>query len=119
METTTSFGSKGEALAAAFLQQKGYRILHRNYRYRKAEVDLVASCGTILVIVEVKTRTVRFYESLAESIPRSKIRRLVAVADHLVASMGWHGEVRFDVIQVLRTGHGYDLVHLESAFYHF
>ncbi|MDG1571215.1 YraN family protein [Robiginitalea sp. M366] len=119
METTVELGSRGEQQAAAFLVRKGYRILKRNYRHGKAEIDLVAQVGEVLVIVEVKTRTGAFYEALSESIPPRKIRRLVAAANHLAQELRWAGEVRFDVVQVLRTASGYNLIHLEDAFYHF
>jgi putative endonuclease len=49
-------GVEGEALAAAFLEQQGYRVLERNFRFERGEVDLVAKEGDELVFVEVKTR---------------------------------------------------------------
>ena len=48
-------GEWGEAQAAAFLAQKGARILARNYRTRFGELDLIAELGGVLLFVEVKT----------------------------------------------------------------
>lgn len=119
MATTTETGARGEDRAAAFLKNKGYRILHRNYRLGRSEVDLVAIHGEFLVIVEVKTRTGQFYEGLSQAIPRTKMNRLVRVADYLAQSLGWQGEVRFDVVCVLRRPCGYSVIHQKNAFYPF
>lgn len=61
MRTSYELGRKGEAEAAAILAQKNYRILEKNYRYRKAEVDLIVQKGNTLVAVEIKTRSTAFF----------------------------------------------------------
>ena len=58
-------------------------------------------------------------EALTDSIPRAKINRLVEAAHHYIQEEGLSLEVRFDVIQVIREGGGFRLVHLEDAFYFF
>ena len=55
MSTSYKLGRQGEARAAAFLKQKNYRILEKNYRHRKAEVDLIALKDNLLIAVEIKT----------------------------------------------------------------
>lgn len=50
-------GARGEALAAEFLERKGFRILERNLASRIGEIDLLARDGDTLVIVEVKTQS--------------------------------------------------------------
>ena len=59
MASHNELGKKGEDLAAGFLEAKGYHIMDRNYRFMKAEVDLVALQlePAELVFVEVKTRS--------------------------------------------------------------
>lgn len=52
-----SLGRLGESLAAAFLKNKGYKILERNWRTPYGEIDLVASHEESVIFVEVKTRT--------------------------------------------------------------
>lgn len=118
-ETTCDIGREGEDYAVRYLVASGYRIMCRNYRYRRAEIDVLATRGGILVVIEVKTRTGAFYEALSRSIPRTKILRLVRAADHYVRSNGLRAEVRFDIIQVIRISGGYRLVHLQDAFYFF
>ena len=57
MASHNELGKKGEELAIDFLQKKKYSIIARNYRFDKAEVDIIAQMEDILVIVEVKTRS--------------------------------------------------------------
>lgn len=106
-------------MAAAYLRSRGYRILARNYRYRRAEIDILALRGSCLAVVEVKTRSEGWYEALSDSIPRAKIRRLVMAADHFVRGRGLQVSVRFDIIQVCGRSGDYRLVHIEDAFCHF
>jgi putative endonuclease len=119
VESPSEVGFRGEDQAVAYLRSKGYEILCRNYRYRKAEIDIIARMGSILAIVEVKTRTLGFYGDPADSIPKSKIQRLVAAADHYASSGEVDYEIRFDLVYVLRSGSGYQLAHVEDAFYYF
>ena len=60
MTTTNDIGDRGEAVAASFLEEAGYRVLERNYRFKHKEVDLVCydpRKGGEIVFVEVKTRS--------------------------------------------------------------
>lgn len=116
---TTELGRAGEDRAAAYLESRGYTILHRNYYYRRAEIDLIARKGPWLVIVEVKTRTGSFYEALSDSVSRLKISRLVRAAHHFAGERGLGLEIRFDVIQVLHREQGYECIHHPDAFYFF
>ncbi|MBC2838510.1 YraN family protein [Robiginitalea sp. SC105] len=119
VETTVDIGLEGEEYAVAYLRKSGFRIRCRNYRYRRAEIDIIAVEGSTLVVIEVKTRTGAFYEALSDSISRAKIRRLTRAADHYVRSIGSDLEVRFDVIQIVRHNGRYRLTHLRDAFYFF
>ncbi len=74
-------GALGERLAAAHLESKGYRILHRNWRCREGEVDLVAERDGCLVFVEVRTRRGEAHGSPEESVTAAKAARLLAVAE--------------------------------------
>ena len=112
-------GRRGEDLAANYLKSKGYQILNRNFRYRKAEVDIIArKCG-ILALVEVKTRNEAFYEGISETISRKKRNLLVTAADHYVLANSLDLEVRIDIITLIKTARGYTLEHIPDAFYHF
>lgn len=110
-------GQKGEELALRYLQQKGYRILDRNFRCRLGEIDLVARDGDCLVFVEVRTRSSSKYGLPQESITTAKKKKLRRLAQFFLASGQYEGlNVRFDVVAVDFTG-GVDLTHIEDAFY--
>ena len=57
MAQHNELGKKGEQLAVDYLLKNGYNIMERNYRFDKAEVDLIAQKDTVLAIIEVKTRS--------------------------------------------------------------
>ncbi|MBD1261493.1 YraN family protein [Maribacter polysiphoniae] len=113
------FGKEGEQIAVDFLIQKGYAIKYRNYRYLKAEIDIIAQKDAILAIVEVRSRSTDFVENIAETITKRKIDLLVMGADHYVTEQDLDVEVRFDVITILKNNKVFKIDHLESAFYHF
>ena len=113
------FGKLGEDLAADFLLKNGYEILERNYRYLKAEIDIIAKKDQQLAIVEVKSRSSTVLQDIGSTVTKKKITLLVAAADHFVTSRELDVEVRFDIITILKKQKGYQLEHLEDAYYYF
>ena len=113
------FGKEGEQLAVDFLIKKGYSIRYKNYRYLKAEIDIIAQKGEVLVIVEVRSRSSDFIENIAETVNQKKINLLVMAADHYVVDNDLDVEVRFDIITILKNKSRFELEHIASAFYHF
>ena len=61
MTDIEKIGERGEAIAVRYLQQIGYRILARNFRYQKGEIDIIATDEMFLIIVEVKSRSFPSY----------------------------------------------------------
>lgn len=112
-------GKLGEESAACYLQQLGYEIIARNYRYMRAEIDLIAKRGNTLAIVEVKTRTGTSLDGIPEAVNRRKRERLVLAADHFVISNQLTVETRFDIIWITRDKGALRLEHIENAFYPF
>ena len=113
------FGKEGEKLAADFLLENGYDILYKNYRYLKAEIDIIAQKENVLAIVEVRARSNDQIIPTAETITPKKIKLLVAAADNYIVENDLDVEVRFDVITILKNSKIFKIEHLESAFYHF
>lgn len=113
------FGKRGEELAVDHLMKSGYRIVYRNYRYLKAEIDIIAQKKDVLAIVEVKSRSSDYWQHIAETITEKKIKLLVRAANHYVISRDLEVEVRFDIISVLKEKEGFKIEHIEDAFYHF
>ena len=92
----------GEDYAVCQLEKAGLKIVIRNYRCPKGEMDIIARDQETLVFVEVRTRKSAFRGWGEESITRVKARRLRAVASFYVLQNGYKSwpEMRFDVIAV-------------------
>jgi len=112
-------GKKGEQLAVDFLLKKGYTILERNYRFDKAEVDILAQFKDTLAVVEVKTRSTADFGNPQDFVTNKQIQRLVKAVDHYILVNALNLDVRFDIIAVIKSGKSFDIEHLEDAFYHF
>jgi len=119
MAQHNELGKKGEQLAVDYLLKKGYDIIERNYRFDKAEVDIIARKKEILAIIEVKTRSSIDFGNPQDFVKPKQIQRLVKAVDEYVTVNGLDVEVRFDIIAIVKNGKSYDIEHLEDAFYHF
>ncbi len=113
------FGKHGEQLAVDFLIDKGYEILQRNYRFQKAEIDIIAKKNETLAVVEVKSRSTDFLENIADTVGKKKISLLVSAANEFVIANDLDVEVRFDIITILKKGEIFVIEHLKDSFYHF
>lgn len=112
-------GTEGEQLAVDHLLKKGYTIVERNYRFEKAEVDIIALQEDILAIVEVKTRSTTDFGNPQDFVNAKKIKLLVKAIDDYVVVNQLDVEVRFDIIAIVKQGNKTNIEHLEDAFYHF
>lgn len=94
-------GTEGEDLAATYLEHNGYRILERNYRYDRGEIDLIALEGGELVFVEVKARYTAEFGSPEESVTSSKEEQMKKVAEgYLLQHQMEDQACRFDVVAI-------------------
>ncbi|WKN33405.1 YraN family protein [Porifericola rhodea] len=109
-------GDSGEKMAAKFLEKKGFRIVAQNYRYRRAEVDLIALKENLIVFVEVKTRRSSAFGHPEDFVDEHKAEHILNAADNYVHEHNWQGDIRFDVISIL-THPLLDIKHIEDAFY--
>ncbi len=117
MHSRSRFGAAGEDAAAALLESRGYRIVARNHRCRRGEVDLVAEKGNLLVFVEVRTRATAAFGGPEETVGFAKQRRVVTAArDYLARWRGPERGARFDVVAVVDGPRGPQLTHFENAF---
>lgn len=119
MAQHNELGKKGEQLAVDFLLEKNYDIVERNYRFDKAEVDIIAQKNDILAIIEVKTRSSVDFGNPQDFVKPKQIKNLVKAVDEYVTENDLDIEVRFDIIAIVKQGKGYEIEHLENAFYHF
>lgn len=119
MAEHNTLGQLGEDLAADFLLKNGYQILERNWRFRKAEVDLIAHKENIVAIVEVKTRTSADFGNPQDFVKPKKIKLLVNAVNEYIVAKNLDVTVRFDIIAILIQGNQKNIEHLEDAFYIF
>jgi putative endonuclease len=119
MAQHNELGKKGEQLAVNYLLKNSYAIVARNYRFDKAEVDIIAKKKDILAIIEVKTRSTSDFGNPQDFVKPKQIQRLVKAVDEYVTVNELDVEVRFDIIAIVKKGKSYNIEHLENAFYHF
>lgn len=97
-------GTFGEEYTARQLEQKGWRILARNYRKRCGELDIVAMDGEELVAVEVKTRKYNSMTYGADAVTWSKKRKIALTLLEYAAENGLESSVmRFDIAELTVT----------------
>ncbi len=103
-----NLGDSGERVAALFLEQRGYRIIARNYRTRGGELDLIAEDADGLAFVEVRTRRGDALGAPEESLTVSKRRKLLATAQQFLGANPQYGDcawrIDFVAIQLDRAG---------------
>ena len=118
MAKHNEIGEKGEELAANLLKEKAYELLERNWRYSRAEIDIIAKKEGVLVFVEVKTRTNISFGRPEQFITAKKKKLLVEAASVYMDLVEHDWEIRFDVISViLREGASPEIHHFKDAFF--
>lgn len=98
MGKTQAIGQRAEQDALTLLTGRGLKLVTRNYRCRGGEIDLVMRDGESIVFVEVRYRRSRDFGGALSSVDLRKRQRLTRAAQHYLATSGWRGPCRFDVI---------------------
>ena len=119
MAQHNELGKLGEDLAVDYLLEHGYTILDRNYRFEKAEVDILSQKGNTLIVVEVKTRSSADFGNPQDFVTPKQIKQLVKAVDQYINNNDLNVEVRFDIIAIIKQGATFDIEHIKDAFYHF
>ncbi|MBI9040741.1 YraN family protein [Lutibacter sp.] len=119
MATHNDLGNKGEEIAVDFLQKNNYKIVEKNWRFKKAEVDIIALKKGVLAVVEVKTRSSDYFGDPQDFVNQKKIKLLVEAINEYVISKNLDVEVRFDIIAILKNQEKFDIKHLKDAFFYF
>ena len=96
------FGKEGEALAASYLEGQGFAILHRNWRYRHYEIDLITIKEDKLHFVEVKARTSKKWGMPEDAVTKTKFSRLLQAADEFLHQHRQYKHVQYDVLALLK-----------------
>ena len=98
--TNQDKGANGENVAVAYLLQKGYSIIERNWRHKHSEIDIIAAKENKLHFVEVKTRTSKRFGNPEESVGEKKMNALKKGAEeYLYQNQQWQ-HIQFDIIAI-------------------
>ena len=100
-----ALGRLGEDIAADYLEKNGYRIVRRNQRFGKNELDIVCEDDNFIVFVEVKTRSCLYPESGDFGIPsravdEGKRKNTVKASRDYLAANYINKQPRIDVVEV-------------------
>jgi len=95
-------GKQGEDLAAQYLKQRGYNILHRNWRFSHYEIDLIAEKDGMLHFFEVKMRSSAGFGMPEESVTAQKRKKLHRAMDEFLFQHPGFRDFRFNVLSILR-----------------
>lgn len=93
-------GNMGEAMAANYFLEKGYSILHRNWRHVHWEIDIIAEKETVLHFIEVKTKRTRRFGYPEEKVNKKKMQNLMDAAEaYLHQYPGWK-RIQFNILSI-------------------
>jgi putative endonuclease len=114
-----ALGQRAEALAADYLEARGYAITARNWRRPEGEIDLVVARDGLCVFVEVRSRTGVERGHPLETVTASKRARVLRAARlYLDEEKPQAAVFRFDVVGVTFAldESPPEIVHIEDAF---
>ena len=111
-------GKRGEALAAAYLEKQGYRIVARNFRNKLGEIDIIAQDKDVVCFVEVRTRQGALEHEVAlASVNIFKQKKLSRLAVSFLKKNNLTNEkARFDVVAVSLRGQENPILLIKDAF---
>ncbi|MCL4113866.1 UNVERIFIED_CONTAM: hypothetical protein GTU68_043616 [Idotea baltica] len=105
-------------MAVQYLEHKGFRILQTNWRFKRAEVDIIAQIDDLIVFVEVKTRSSDYFGP-PDAFVTTRKQKLVTTASHAyIEKLEYEGAIRFDIIAILINDQASPQIsHYEDAFF--
>ncbi len=119
MAQHNDLGIEGEKIAREYLIQNNYKILETNWRYKKAEIDILAQKDGIIVVVEVKTRSSEHYGKPEIFVNKKKMKLLMEAINRYVEEKNLDNEIRFDIISIIINQYRKDIEHIQDAYYWF
>lgn len=117
MAAHNELGIKGEIQALQYLAANDYEILETNYRYKRAEIDIIARKDGLLIFVEVKTRSNQSYGPPEAFVSNLKMKLFMEAAYFYMEKINHQWEIRFDVVAlIIQKNKRPQLRHLIDAF---
>ena len=100
MADHNDLGKEGEALAAKWLKEHGYTLLHQNWRHSYHEIDIIATKEKFLHFVEVKTRNASPFGHPEDSVTKKKFKALQKAADEYLFRNPGHKWIQYDILSI-------------------
>lgn len=119
MHINQEVGKYGENIATKYLEKQKYKIIERNFRCKRGEIDIIAydEINKEIVFAEVKTRTNIKYGTPKEAVEKTKQKHIKLVASYYNYIYGiYDTSSRFDVIEIFLYNNAYKINHIKSAF---
>ena len=117
MASHNQLGKDAEQLAVDFLSEKGYEILHRNWRHSHYEIDLIATKNNWLHIVEVKCRNASPFGYPEDSVTKKKFKHLQRAADQFLFLNPGYKWIQYNILSItLHKDKEPDFFLLEDVF---
>jgi putative endonuclease len=117
MAESHELGQKGEDLAVEYLKNAGFKIIARNWKWGKHEIDIIAENNDFIIFAEVKTRTDDYQMHPVTAITREKQKSIIWAADGYIKKYNIDKESRFDVLTIIKKSENFEIDHIEDAFY--
>lgn len=116
MDNRKDTGNIGEDIVAKYLEEKGYKIIERNFRCKLGEIDIIAQDKEEIVFIEVKTRKILSYGNPADSVNQPKQKHIYKASEYyLLINNKLDDFTRIDVIEVYLNNAGYKINHIKKA----
>ncbi len=118
MARQQTIGLLGEDTAASYLQGLGYIILERNWRFSKAEIDIICKDQDVLVFVEVKSKSYTFFGEPEDSVSVYKETLIIDAANRYMEKVAHDWVIRFDIVSILfDKKRNPNITHFKDAFF--
>lgn len=114
MSNNKSKGILGEQLAEAYFIKNGFKILEKNYRYKRSEIDLIVGNDKLLIFIEVKFRSNNTYGNPEDFVSPNQQVKIIEAADEYIHQINWQGNIQFDIIAINVQE---EIEHFEDAFH--
>jgi putative endonuclease len=117
MALHNEIGKQGEELAVEYLIRNEYKILEKNWRFKKSEIDIIAKKEDKVVFIEVKTRTSTFFQEPEKSVTLKKQKMIFIGANQYAQNLSDDIEIRFDIVSISLINNQQKIKHIKDAFY--
>jgi putative endonuclease len=106
-------GETAEEKAVSYLKSLGYTILERNFFSRFGEIDIIAKDRDTLVIIEVRSKSYKYFGMPEETVDKNKIKKIIKTTQIFLQKRNPDfSDLRFDIISILHN----NISHIKNAF---